>query len=130
MDVTPISPSLACKKVGLIIFQHSKQVRDKLCGAQHLARTKAFTPSAVGNSKPLIHSSHVVEKEKTLAPKGTNQQEPTIKEVAPEDRRVDLLIYKVSGLLESSGTDCIFDTSEPLTPMPSHIVNAPQQPRS
>jgi hypothetical protein len=91
--------ALGCKKGGLVIFCHN-EVRDKLA---HWV-TKAFTPSAVRN-EPWILSGRVVEKEKTQATSGTNQQEPTTQEEAPEDEEGDLLIQG----FWTRGTDCILD---------------------
>jgi hypothetical protein len=77
--------------------------------------TKAFTPSTV-RDEHLIRSGRVVENEKVLAPKNTNQQDPTTQEGAPEDERGDLLIRG----FWARGTDCTLDARVTDTDARSH----------
>ena len=64
--------ALACKKGGLVIFCHNKEIRDKLV----ILAGKAFTPTAM-HDEPLIKHSRVKESEKDTLTKDTTSQEKT-----------------------------------------------------
>jgi hypothetical protein len=66
--------------------------------------TKPFTPSAL-RDEALSQSGCVVEGEKASAAKGTDQQEPTTQEAAPEEERGDILIQG----FWTRGTNCTLD---------------------